>query len=136
MARCKGCEHVRGVTLALRTNGRTRSLPTRYCGSKIAISPSFVCQRTFFTLAMHVRSLTNFSFRYFHLLLRPPPQRLTPQKPHLLDDALFGRIGLLEISLTILYRADYRNDSRPKTGVRLENCQKRLVAQLRRRHCC
>jgi hypothetical protein len=65
---------------------------------------------------MHVRLLTNFSFRHFHLLLRPSLQRLTPQKPHLLDDPLFRRIGLLEISLRILYRADYRHDSRPKIG--------------------
>ena len=84
---------------------------------------------------MHMRLLTNFSFRHFHLLLRPPLQRLTPQKPHLLDDPLFGRIGLLEISLRILYCADYRRDSRTKTGARLKNCQKRLVAEFRRRHC-
>ena len=60
----------------------------------------------FFTLAMHMRLLMNFSLRHFHLLLRPPLQRLTTQKPHLLDNPLFGRISLLEISLRILYRAD------------------------------
>src|SRR5271170_2004584 len=89
----------------------------------------------FFTLAMHMRLLTNFLLRHFHLLLRPPLHRLTPQKPHLLDDPLFGRIGLLEISLGILYRADNRRDSFPKTGASLDNCQKRFVTKFRRRHC-
>ena len=73
---------------------------------KTAISPNFVCQWSFFILAMRMRLLTNFPFRHFHLLLRPSLHRLTPQKPHLLYDPLFGRIGLLEISLRILYRAD------------------------------
>src|SRR5271156_2774514 len=77
MARCKGCEHVRGVTLALRTNGRTRSLPNRYCGSKIAISPSFVCQRTFFYLGDACEVADEFL-----LPLLPPASPPTPAAPH------------------------------------------------------
>src|ERR1700722_8885178 len=36
----------------------------------------------FFTLAMHLRLLTNFLFRHFDLPLRPPLHRLPPQMPH------------------------------------------------------
>src|SRR5271168_1651861 len=93
------------MTFALRRNGRTLLPSNRYSGSRTAISPSFVCQRSFFTLAMHLRLLTNFPFRHFDLPLRPPLHRLSSQKPHLLDDPLFGRVGLLEISLRVLYRA-------------------------------
>jgi hypothetical protein len=51
-------EHSRGTTFALRMNGRTRFVSLRYCGSKTSISPNFVCQRSFFTVAMHRRLLT------------------------------------------------------------------------------
>ena len=60
---------------------------------------------------MHARLLTNGSFRQFDLLVGPSLQRLPPQKLHLLDDPLFSRIRLLEISLRVLYRADYRRNA-------------------------
>src|SRR5208337_5523450 len=50
MARCSGREHPSGFTFAPSTNGRTRRVPNRYCGSRTSISPNFVCQRSFFTL--------------------------------------------------------------------------------------
>ena len=55
---------------------------------------------------------------HFDLLLGPFLHRLPPQQPHLLDDPLFDRIGLLEISLRVLYRTDYRCESLSKTGAR------------------
>jgi hypothetical protein len=60
---------------------------------------------------MHVRLLANFSFRQFDLPVGPPLQRLPTQKLHLLDDPLFSRVRLLEISLRVLYRADYRRNA-------------------------
>ena len=72
---------------------------------------------------MHLRLLTNFSFRHFVLPFRPPPHRLSSQKPHLLDDPLFGRVGLREISLRVLYGADYRCESNSKIRVLLENAK-------------
>src|SRR5271165_2388957 len=50
MARCSGREHPSGFTFAPSTNGRTRRVPNRYCGSRTSISPNFVCQRSFFHL--------------------------------------------------------------------------------------
>src|SRR5271166_6853277 len=50
MARCSGREHPSGLTFAPSTNGRTRRVPNRYCGSRTSISPNFVCQRSFFHL--------------------------------------------------------------------------------------
>jgi hypothetical protein len=75
-----------------------------------------------------MRLLTNFSFRHFDLPLRPPLQRLPPQKPNLFEDPLFGRVGLLEISLRVLYRAHYRCESISKIRVLLEKRQKLRVA--------
>src|SRR5271163_2713258 len=88
----------------------------------------------FFTLAMRRRLLTNFSLRRFTLALGPALHRLPPQKPHFLDNPLFDRLGLLEISLRIRYRHRYRYESIAKTRVRLKNCRKRRVAEFRRRH--
>src|SRR5271167_859873 len=88
----------------------------------------------FFTLAMHLRLLTNFSFRDLDLPLGPPLHRLSPQKPHLFDDPLFGRVRLLEISLRVLYGADDRCESISKIRVLLEKRQKFLVAEFHRRH--
>src|SRR6516165_2742005 len=97
MARCSGREHPRGTTFALRMNGRTRFVPLRYCGSKTSISPNFVCQRSFFTLAMHRRLLTNFFLGRFHLGLTPSFHPLSPQHPNFLDNPLFDGVGPLKI---------------------------------------
>src|SRR5271156_1650429 len=43
-------------------------------------------------------------------------------------------VRLLEISLRVLYDADYRRESISKIRVLLEKCQKLLVAEFRRRH--
>ena len=83
---------------------------------------------------MHLRLSTNFSFRRFDLVLGPSLHRLAPQQPHLLDDPLFDRVGLLEVSLAVLYRPNYRRESIAKTRVRLETGQNRLVAKFRGRH--
>src|SRR5580704_2237317 len=122
------------MTFALRRTGARFYSPTDIA----ALGPRYrrvsYASGVFFTLTMHLRLLTNFSFRPFDLPLRPPLQRLSPQKSHLLDDPLFGRVRLLEISLRVLYRADYRCESISKIGVLLEKRQKLLVAELRRRH--
>jgi len=83
---------------------------------------------------MHLRVLTNFSLSRGHLVLAPALHRRPPQKPHFLDNALFDRVGLLEISLRIRYRDGYRREPIAKTRVRLKNCQKRLVAECRHSH--
>src|SRR5215471_21661138 len=88
----------------------------------------------FFTLAMHLRLSTNFLLRRFDLVLGPALQRRPPQQPHFLNNPLFHRVGLLEISLVVRYGKGYRYDSLAKTRVRLKKCQKRLVAEFRRRH--
>jgi len=83
---------------------------------------------------MHMSLSTNFSFRRFDLLLGPPLQRLPPKKPHFLDQPLFDRVGLLEISLPVLYRADYRRESLSKIGMRAQKPQNSFVTNSRRRH--
>ena len=83
---------------------------------------------------MHLRLSTNFSFRRFDLVLGPSLHRLPPQQPHLLHDPLLDRIGLLEVSLAVLYRPNYRHESISKTRVRLETGQNRLIAKFRGRH--
>src|SRR5580693_1650497 len=88
----------------------------------------------FFTLAMHRRLLTNVSLRRFNLGLGPYLHRRPPQQPHFLNNPLFDRVGLLEISLRIRYRQGYRHEPLAKTRVRLKNCQKRRVTEFRRRH--
>ena len=121
------------MIFALRRNGRTLSPSNRYRGSRTAISPSFVCQRSFFTSAMHLRLLTNFLFRHFDLPLRPPLPRLPPQMPHLLDDRPSAVSALLRFP-SEFSTADYRRESISKIRVLLEECQKLLVAEFRRRH--
>src|ERR1700690_207093 len=69
----------------------------------------------FFSLAMHRRLLTNFSLGRFHLGLGPSLHRLSPQQPHFLDKALFGRVGLLE---PLRYHHGNRYESLAKTRVR------------------
>ena len=83
---------------------------------------------------MHLSLSTNFSFRRFDLVLGPSLHRLPPQQPHLLHDPLLDRIGLLEVSLAVLYRPNYRRESIAKTRVRLETGQNRLVAECSGRH--
>src|SRR5580704_15004881 len=122
------------MTFALRRTGARFYSPTDIAALGPRSGRVSHASGVFFTLAMHMRLLTNFSLRHFHLPLRPPLQRLPPQKPHLLDDPLFGRVSLLEISLRVLYGADYRCESISKIRVLLEKCQKRLVAEFRRRH--
>jgi len=88
----------------------------------------------FFTLAMHMRLLANFPFRHFDLLLGPPLHRLPTQQSHLLDDPLFGRVRLLEISLRVLYCADDRCDSISKIGMRAYKRKQSLVTHCPCRH--
>src|SRR5271157_5773637 len=88
----------------------------------------------FLPWAMHLSLSTNFSFRRFDLVLGPSLHRLPPQQPHLLHDPLLDRIGLLEVSLAVLYRPNYRRESIGKTRVRLETGQNRLVAKFLGRH--
>jgi hypothetical protein len=83
---------------------------------------------------MHTRLSTNLSFRRFDLFAGPPLHRLPPEKPHLFEKPLFGRVGPLEISLRILYGADYRDDSISKLRVPDEKRQQSLVTHFRCRH--
>jgi len=71
---------------------------------------------------MHLRLLTNFSFRQFNLVLRPALHRRAPQKPHFLDNPLFNRVSLLEISIRVLYSTRDRCESVSKLRMRSENC--------------
>src|ERR1700687_241067 len=75
----------------------------------------------FFTLAMHRRLLTNFFLGRFHLGLGPSLHRLSPQQPHLLDNPLFDRVGLLEIFPRIRYRQaiDANRSRRPGCASRI-----------------
>jgi len=83
---------------------------------------------------MTMRLFTNFLFRHFDLLVGPPLQRRPSKKPHLLDEPLFGRVRLLEISLGILYRTDYRCESIPKIRMRAQKRQESLVTHFRCAH--
>ena len=83
---------------------------------------------------MHLSLSTNFSFRRFDLVLGPSLHHLPPQQPHLLHDPLLDRIGLLEVSLAVLYRPNYRRKMIAKTRVRLETGQNRLVRSCSGRH--
>ncbi len=82
IARCKGREQPSGLTFAPRTKGRTRVVPDRYCGSKTSTSPNFVCQRSFFTLAVHQGLATQVPLRRLDPLVRPTLHGLAAQKPH------------------------------------------------------
>ena len=83
---------------------------------------------------MHPGLLSNFALSRSHLILGPSMHCLSPQEPHFLDKPLFDHVSLLEISLRIHYSKRYRCESIAKTRVRLKNCQKRFVAEFRRRH--
>src|SRR5208337_3562051 len=135
MTRCKGREQPEGLTFALRRNGRTRSFLNRYCGSWTSISPNFVCQRTFSTLAMHLRLLTNFPLRHLRLpLLRPAQQRFASQTPRLLDQPLFRSVRLLQIAFAILYRQGYRRDTVSNVRMAAQKGKQPFIAQIRARH--
>ena len=71
---------------------------------------------------MHLRLLTNFSFRHLNPVLRPPLDRRAPQKPHFIDNPLFNRVSLLEISIAVLYGTRYRCEPVSKLRMRSENC--------------
>ena len=98
------------------------------------ISPSFVCQRSFFTLAVHPGLATNVPLRRLDALVRPTLQRLAAQKPHFLDQPLLGGVRLSEVSVQVPHRADYRRQSVTKMRMRLAKRPKRFVAEFRRRH--
>src|SRR5208337_558765 len=53
----------------------------------------------FFTLAMHLRALTNLPLRRLHPLLGPTAQRLPSQQTHLLHQALFRSVGFRQFPL-------------------------------------
>ena len=110
------------------------------CRIDIAALKLLFCQisyasRVFFTLTMHPGLLPNFALSRSHLILGPSVHRLSPQDPHFLDKPLFDDVSLPEISLRIHYSKRYRCESIAKTRVRLKNCQKRFIAEFRRRHC-
>src|SRR5271170_3782311 len=88
----------------------------------------------FFSMAMHPGLAPNFPLRRLDPLVRPILQRLTAQKPHLLDDPLFGRVRLPEVSVQVPHRAYYRRQSVAKTRMGLKKPQKRFVAEFHRRH--
>ena len=83
---------------------------------------------------MHPGLLANLSFRRLDPLVRPTLQRLAAQKPHLLDEPLFGRVRLPELSVQVPHRAHYRRQSIAKTRMGLKKRQKRFVAEFHRRH--
>ena len=105
-----------------------------YCGSWTTISPNFVCQQSFFTLAVHPGLTANVPLGCLDPLVGPSLQRLAAQKPHLLDQPLFGRVRLTEVAAEVPHRANYRRHSVAKTRIRPEKGQKRFVAEFRRRH--
>jgi hypothetical protein len=83
---------------------------------------------------MHPGLAANIPLRRLDPLVRPALQRLTAQKPHLLDEPLFGRVRPREVSVQVPHRADYRRHSVTKIRVGLEKGQKRFVVEFHRRH--
>src|ERR1700734_1055727 len=83
---------------------------------------------------MHPGSAANFPLRRRDPLVRPILQRLAAQKPHLLDEPLFGRVRLPEVSVQVPHRAHYRRQSVAKTRMGLKKRQKRFVAEFHCRH--
>ena len=106
----------------------------RYCGSTTSISPNFVCQRSFFTLAVHPGLAANVPLRRLDPLVRPTLQCLAAQKPHFLDQPLFGRVRQPEVSVQIPHRAHDRRHPVEEIRMGLEKRQKRFVAEFHRRH--
>src|SRR5208337_3381583 len=62
----------------------------------------------FFTLAMHLRLLTNFPLRHLRLPLRPAQQRFASQTPRLLDQPLFRSVRLLQIAVRAIDATRFR----------------------------
>jgi hypothetical protein len=85
-------------------------------------------------MAMHPGLASNFPLRRLDPLVRPILQRLTAQKPHLLDEPLFGRVRLPEVSVQVPHRAHYRRQSVAKTRMGLKKRQKRFVAEFHRHY--
>jgi hypothetical protein len=83
---------------------------------------------------VHPGSAANFPLRRRDPLVRPILQRLAAQKPHLLDEPLFGRVRLPEVSVQVPHRAHHRRQSVAKTRMGLKKRQKRFVAEFHRRH--
>src|SRR5208337_101418 len=88
----------------------------------------------FFTLAMHLRLLTNFPLRHLRLPLRPAQQRFASQTPRLLDQPLFRSVRLLQIAFAILYRQGYRRDTVSNVRMAAQKGKQRFIAQIRARH--
>ncbi|MFZ2109671.1 MAG: hypothetical protein WAV18_30565 [Roseiarcus sp.] len=55
-------------------------------------------------MATHPGSVANFPLRRRDPLVRPILQRLAAQKPHLIDEPLFGRVRLPEVSVQVPHR--------------------------------
>jgi hypothetical protein len=83
---------------------------------------------------MHSGLAANVPLRRLDPLVRPTLQRLAAQKPHLLDEPLFGRVRLPEVAVQIPHRANDRRHSVAQTRMGLEKRQKRFVAKARRCH--
>ncbi len=96
------------------------------------MSPNFVCQQSFFTLAVHTGLAANAPLRRLDPIVRPTLQRLAAQKPHLLDKPLLGRVPKLAVQVP--YRANDRRQTVAKMRVRSQEGQKRFVADFHRRH--
>ena len=98
------------------------------------MSPNFVCQQSFFTLAVHTGLAANAPLRRLDPTVRPTLQRLAAQKPHLLDKPLLGHVRLPKLAVKVPYRANDRRQPVAKMRVRLQKRQKRFVADFHRRH--
>jgi len=83
---------------------------------------------------MHPGLAANVPLRGLDPLVRPTLQRLLAQKPHLLDETLFSRVRLREVSVQVPHRACDRRHSVTKTRMGLEKGQKRFVAEFHSRH--
>jgi hypothetical protein len=66
-------------------------------------------------LAVHPGQAADFPFRHLDPIVRPTLQRLAAQKPHLLDQPLFGRVRLPEIAVEVPHRAHDRRHPVAKT---------------------
>jgi hypothetical protein len=83
---------------------------------------------------MHSGLQANLPFCRHDTIIGPAPHRFSTQKPHFLNEALLGSIGLLKVSRRVPNRGDDRRHSFAKLRVALKKRQKRFVTQLRPRH--